>query len=192
MEHDMQPANRSCVTWIAKTDATRGASLTLRAKHGSRRSLAALPAAVALASAIVAAALALSAPAAMAAGDAPSSAAPAAEAPTTQQDQGQKTGNFLKNMMKTGAKAPDAWCQRDATQRVLTQAKAVPQSPNAGAGAALMAATPDDCNPEFARLLGACVNDPGHAAPPPRDASLSDRTRLCLAHLAEAGVKASR
>ncbi|MFC0283344.1 hypothetical protein ACFFJB_06960 [Camelimonas abortus] len=85
-------------------------------------------------------------------------------------------GDFLRDMMKTGPKAHDAWCQREAMQRVA-------------ASPTLAAALPERCNADYASRLLACVQAPAGDGD---DGRMQTRLRACMARLAGDGVRASR
>lgn len=106
---------------------------------------------------------------------------------------------FLKKILKTAPKAPDAWCQRYA----LNQAGAAlreQSSSNAGSPSPSPSLAPSaedseaakTCNPQYLKQLIACARAAENAAtqPPQQPAATSAaRIRTCMAELTDKGVR---
>lgn len=101
---------------------------------------------------------------------------------------------FLKRILKTAPKAPDAWCQRYA----LNEAGAALRGDRLGSSANPAATSADDseaaktCNPEYLKQLIACARTAENTTTqPPQQpaATAAARIRTCMAELAEKGVR---
>lgn len=111
--------------------------------------------------------------------------------PTAIQAAGEDDGpreNPIGRFMKTGPKAPDAWCQRHALNQTTAwwragrNDSALALAEDGADGASLEA-----CNPHYGQKLRACVSEA--AGPDGAGADLTGHLKACMAQLAEERIK---